>query len=69
MILTLTTHMSHSSDQEAIMDILCPDLNSEYDSYKEDSLFSTRITIQPKYLRPYSAKHASDERKASHIHH
>ena len=31
----------HSSDQEAILDILCPDLNSESDSDKEDSLFGT----------------------------
>ena len=29
----------HSSDQEAMMDILCPDLISESDSDKGDSLF------------------------------
>ena len=31
----------HSSDQEAMMDILCPDLNSVSDSDKDDSLFGT----------------------------
>ena len=31
----------HSSDQEAIMDILCPDLNSESDSDEDDNLFGT----------------------------
>ena len=34
------TETDHSSDQEAITDILCPDLNSESDSDENDSLFS-----------------------------
>ena len=32
---------THLSDQEAIIDILCPDLNSDSDSDKDDSLFGT----------------------------
>ena len=32
---------NQSSDQEAIMDILCPDLYSDSDSDKDDSLFGT----------------------------
>ena len=31
----------HSSDQEAMIDILCPDFNPELDSDKDDSLFDT----------------------------
>ena len=31
----------HSSDQEAMMDILCPDLNSESASDEDDNLFGT----------------------------
>ena len=31
----------YSSDQEAMMDILCPDLGSESDSDEDDSLFGT----------------------------
>ena len=30
-----------ASDEEAITDILCPDLNSESDSDEKDSLFGT----------------------------
>ena len=41
MILKLTHVYYQSSDQEAIMDILCPDLNSDSDSDKDDSLFGT----------------------------
>ena len=32
---------NQSSNQEAIMDILCPDLNSDSDSNEDDSLFGT----------------------------
>ena len=60
---TETDHTyDHSSDQETIMDILCPDLNSESDSDKDDSLFGTE------WLDNLSTC-ASNERKASHIHH
>ena len=39
---TETVHTyDQSSDQEAMMDILCPDLNSESDSDEDDSLFGT----------------------------
>ena len=39
---TETDHAyDHSSDQEAIMGILCLDLNSESDSDEDDSLFGT----------------------------
>ena len=39
---TVTDHAyDQSSDQEAMMDILCPDLNSESGSDEDDSLFGT----------------------------
>ena len=39
---TKTDHTyDHSSDQEVIMDILCPDLDSESDSDEDDGLFGT----------------------------
>ena len=31
----------HSSDQETMMDVLCPDLNSESNSDEDDILFDT----------------------------
>ena len=40
----------HSSDQEAITDILFPDLNSESDSDEEDSMFWNRMTRQSNYF-------------------
>ena len=39
---TKTDHAyDHSFDQEAMMDILCPDLDFESDSDEDESLFST----------------------------
>ena len=35
------TKTDHASDQEAIIDIPCPDLNSDSDSDEDDCLFGT----------------------------